>query len=275
MGIPELISLIGLGITIVVVGLVILGCLRLSRKFHKSRPKPATGPKPATPPWIWVFLIALVGLIAYVVSVTNPEPRLKPEPAAFPGWARVLWVFGLPVVVLVGWIVISYLRVYDREVRKAFKLAQAGDKDGALVVLKAAMERDQASEGRWNSLGALYCFREEWDDAYQAFLKAEEIGGRKAEYVGNQGLALWKLGRLAKAEEFLRDACGMQPTSAIFPCNYGFVLVDLGRIDEAGHQLAVADQNYKKWVTIPPSAKKPLGVEIERLREKLKSSPAT
>jgi hypothetical protein len=272
MGIPELITLIGLGITIVVVGLVILGCLRLSRRFHKSRPKPATGPKPATPLWIWVFLIALVGLIAYVVSVTNPQPGVKPEPAAIPGWVGVLCGYG---VMLVGWIVIAYLRVYDREVRKAFRLAQAGDKDGALVVLKAAMDRYPPSEGRWNSLGVIYCFREEWDEAYQAFLKAEELGGRKADYVGNQGLALWKLGRLAEAEEFLRDACGMQPTSAIFPCNYGFVLADLGRIDEARHQLVVAEQNYKKWVTIPPSSKKPLGVEIDKLREKLKSSPAT
>jgi hypothetical protein len=254
-----------------------LGFLKLAgwikRKVGKPEAKPAPSPQPKTPPWIWVFLIALVALVTYVVSGKGQKPPGQPIEPVLPG-GLILYLVGVIFAVVVGGIAIQIFRQYDRDVIRAFKLANAGDKDGALFDLKASMEGRKPSAIRTNAVGALHAVRDEWTEAYKAFLEAEAIGGHQAIYVGNQGIALTKLGRLSEGETLLAEACAMDPNSAILACMYGEVLTELGRLDEAGQQLAKAKKAYKTTLMFPPSAKKPLLEEIEKLRQKLEAAQA-
>jgi Flp pilus assembly protein TadD len=172
---------------------------------------------------------------------------------------------------------VLFFRNYDRDVNKAIKLHNAGDKEGAIAWLKAASEGRRPSANRSNTLGIFSIVREDWAGAYQAFLEAEAIGGRQAPFLANQGLALWKLGRLDEAEPLLRQASAMAPTDPTIACNLGHVLADLGRIDDASRQLSIAEMAYEKYIVFPRSAKVPIGQEIAKLREKLgiENDPAT
>ena len=122
-------------------------------------------------------------------------------------------------------------------------------------------------------MGLLHLMREEWPEAYRWFVEAEEIGGRKAHGLGNQGVALSKMGRTEEAIALLEEACLLAPQDVLQRCNLGFVLFDLGRIDEAREQLAKAEANFKKLVMFSASAKQPYGDRVETLRKKLASDP--
>jgi tetratricopeptide (TPR) repeat protein len=270
MGAPELITIIGLGITIVVVGLVLLGCLRLSRWFHKSRPKPAPGPKTAIPPWIWILVIALVALISFLMN-PKKRPGQPFEPLISP-WVVGLWMFGVFVVLFVAVYAVAVFRHYDRDASRALKLAQAGDKDGALFELRAAMDGRKPSATLSNALGLVHFLREEWPEAYKAFLDAQSIGGKQASYVGNQGVALLKMGRLDEAAVLLVEADRMAPGQPLIASNYGLVLADLGRIEEAVAQLARVEKNLRSWITLVPGSRTLLLSEITLLRERIEAA---
>jgi Flp pilus assembly protein TadD len=166
---------------------------------------------------------------------------------------------------------------YDRASSKAIKLAKAGDPVGAIALLKAEIEVGKPSAIRFTTLGVLHSIREEWTEAYKAFLEAEAIGGRQAIHLSNLGVALLKLGRPVEAEPLLQEACALDPVSPLFACNLGRILAELGRPDEAASQLTIAEAAYKKLWSIPPSSKKPIGEEIDKLRLRLagETSPAT
>jgi Tetratricopeptide repeat len=278
----------GLAIVLLVVGLAIWGLLGLLRWIRKFKPVPE--PKKSTPPWIWVFLIAVVALFTYVLSPRRPGGA--PDPGPYPAWMVPVIIVGLPVVTFVVLIGYQLYRNYDRAATRALKRGQAGDTAGAIAELRAAIEKSMSPEDRSdetastnpyaapaprrkgsavraNALGALLSIREEWAEAYEWFVRAEEFGGRQAIYLGNQGLMLWKMGRAEEAAVLLEEACSLAPLDALQPCNLGQIFFDLGRIEEARQQLATAEANYKKLVMFPASAKKPIGVQIDALREKL------
>ncbi len=268
---------IGIAITLVLVAIVMAGIsvFWMVRKKSRTEPKPEAKPesKQSTPAWVWFFLLGGVAVVTYAAS-KKKDPQQALEPLAW-DWST-LWLFlGYGVGLLTCLFVVSYiaaiLRNYDRDALRALKLANAGDKDGALALLKTAMEDRKPSAIRSCALGSIHALREEWADAYKAFLDAEKIGGRQAVYIAGQGLTLRKLGRLEEAEVAYRDACAMQPNVPYYPCSLGFVLAELSRFDEARAQLAIAEEKYPKFVVFPASAKKEFAEEIMKLREKLAS----
>ncbi len=289
----------GLAVIFVVVGLAAWNLLRLFRwiRKFKSAPEPVSEPTNSTSSWIWVFLIAVVGLISYMLS--GGEPAKEPAPDPTPSWLRVVIVFGLILGVFVVLIGYQLYRQYDRAASRALKRGNAGDTAGAIAELRDAIEasdsanarpddpsaarnpyapprlRRKGSPVRANTMGLLHSMREEWSEAYEWFVKAEEIGGREAICLGNQGLMLWKMGRPTEAVVVLEEACKLAPQEVLLLNNLGLVLVDLGRIDEAREKLALAEVNFKKLILFPASAKIPIGAEIESLRKKLEVEPGS
>jgi tetratricopeptide (TPR) repeat protein len=183
-----------------------------------------------------------------------------------------LWIFGA-FLGLVGLIwVYTWFINHDRDASRALKLAQAGDKDGALFELKAAMDGRKPSATRSNTLGLIHFLREEWPEAYKAFLDAESIGGKNANYVGNQGVALLKMGRLDEAAVLLEESYRMAPTNALMASNYGIVLADLGRIEEAVEQQIRAEKNLRTTLPLIPGSRAIFRREIELLGERIEAA---
>jgi hypothetical protein len=266
-------------------------------KIISSR-KPKLRPRASTPPWVWLFLAVVVAFITYSTA-GSPRPGRAPAPQPAPIWMVLACLFGTIIVMVVVLIGRQFYQQYDRAASRALKRGQAGDTAGAIAELQDAMGLRKPSEARpgeqtapWNpysaplprrnrsavrsyTMGLLHFMREEWPEAYQWFLEAEEVGGRQAHYLGNQGVMLWKMGRSDEAVVLLEAACSGAPQDVVQPCNLGLVLVDLGRLDEAREQLARAEANYKKLVMFPASAKEPIGAVVESLREKLEVEPGS
>ena len=117
-------------------------------------------------------------------------------------------------------------------------MAQAGDLDGAIAVLRERIEEKGPTQNRANVLGTFLLRRERWNEAAEMFRKAEQLGkANKAIYRANLGLALLSGGKPAEAIPVLEEAAGLGPKilplTCIIPLHTALVLVELNRWDEA------------------------------------------
>jgi hypothetical protein len=287
MSVRDWTQLIGFVVVAVAVGIVVIGLLRLSRRAHQRKPKrPAGG---GSNVGVWLTLIVVTAAITYARTPTRPGPAGQPAQPRVSDRVIVLSVVGLGVALLAGGIGIAYYQHHDPDVSKVVKRANAGDVDGAIAELRAAMRRglsddDTSTSGnpyaapsrprrgaavRANTLGLLHFLREEWPQAYESFVDAEKLGAGRAVARGNQALALWKMGRLDEAEPILAEVCSLVPGVPTFALNHGFVLADLGRLDEARARLVEAERGVRLWVLVKRADREKIRAEVARLRAKI------
>ncbi|HWE38355.1 MAG TPA: tetratricopeptide repeat protein [Isosphaeraceae bacterium] len=102
----------------------------------------------------------------------------------------------------------DYIKSYDRDVNASIALVQQGEAERAIAELRAIIETKGPSAKRLNGIGLLHALRESWGEALAAFDEAIRLGGRRPDLLGNQAVALWKLGRVEEAEAILSEAIG-------------------------------------------------------------------
>lgn len=186
-----------------------------------------------TPFWRWMLVVFLLVFGAVFVG----SWKLPQVPPAI--------LYGVPVCAAAIFLVLVVIsRRKNRVHRTAMKLAQQGDVDGAIALLHEYMERNGPSAQVLNNLAVFQGMKARWAESLELIEQAELYGGSSPLYLGNKGLALWKLGRLDDALPFLKEAASGLRTNLITICNYGSVLAELGKHDEALEQLRKADQVF-------------------------------
>jgi tetratricopeptide (TPR) repeat protein len=193
-----------------------------------------------------LLLLGGMGLIFWLFAPKRVEPP-PAEPAARISVLGFLWVVIIVILSKVAW---QILRNFDRGVRRAQKLAQQGDVDGAIADLREQIEDKAPTQNRVNTLGTFLLKRERWDEAALLFRKAEQIGkANRGVCRANLGFALLIGGKPAEAIPVLEEAAriGPQvlPMTCIIPLHISLALADLKRWDEAEEQFRRAEDAFR------------------------------
>ncbi len=198
--------------------------------------------QPVTPPWQWLLLLSIFGLIFWIYAPEQERPNPPPAPT-FRSW--LFPAVGALVVGILAF-AIWFFRTFDSGVHRANKRALAGDLDGAIADLREQIEDKGPTQVRANALGLLLLQRECWAEAAALFRKATELGGSKAMCQANLGFALLKGGNPAEALPVLKEALYTAPPTPLISCVVSLhtclALAELGRWDEAHEQFRIAEE---------------------------------
>jgi tetratricopeptide (TPR) repeat protein len=180
------------------------------------------------------------------------------------------------VTVVVGLVLVAYLRAFlrfhDRDVSSSLRRANEGDLDGAIAELRAAIDAKGPSAPRLNGLGVLFSLREAWGEALAVFDEAVRLGKRHPLFLGNQGLALRKLGRAGEAVEVLSEAIAKEPSGFLLHVHRCHALLDLGRLDEARADLERAVAIRGQQITLASKAVREEGArQMEQLLDECRA----
>jgi tetratricopeptide (TPR) repeat protein len=236
---------------------------------------------------IGVFLAAALFIVvlndrhkAYLVRRAEQKEREPNEAWRHhqTSWKMVAWLFlGGPLLVLtiwrwgpmVLWLVLGvcvagsifvfgkalWWRWRNRSLIAAFKVAQSGDVDGAVLTMRREIDSRGASAARYDFLGLALLVGNRWEEALGAFAEAERLGEHSGRLANNKAMALCKLGRGEEALPLLEEACRRDPKKVQWLCNYSHVLADLGRREEALAQLRRAERLHQSFLLIPGSVR--------------------
>lgn len=94
------------------------------------------------------------------------------------------------------------ITLYNKCLRgTAYLLQKIGDNARAITVINKLIQRGEALDDDWWSLGILHGKMDNWDKAHNAFLKAHQEGGNKVKYLFWLGKAEEQIGNTEEAEE--------------------------------------------------------------------------
>jgi Tetratricopeptide repeat len=219
------------------VGLIYVLLKLLGRLFGFNRRKDletqASYASSKTPTWVWIFVVAVIAIVTFLVAPRRKNAPPLPRPG-FPIWAFLPPTFFM--VVLFYW-----MRSRDPISSRAKLCSDAGDLDGAIEILREAIEVGKITAERANNLGLLYHQKKEPEQALKMFLDAAKLGADSPIYLANQAAALHDLGRYEDAAAILDDVCQKNPKNWGFAYSYGRVLISLRHFDEARVQIERAE----------------------------------
>jgi tetratricopeptide (TPR) repeat protein len=205
---------------------------------------------------VWIFL--LVGLALAVGDLSRLAGNLL-LPAA-----------GVGAFLLLFLAYYLFLRWKNRLVIQALRLAQGGDVDGAITSLEAHMHEHGPSADVCNALAVFQGMKQRWEESLRLVEQAEALGGPHPVYLGNKGLALWRLGRKKEALRCLRESVDRLPQNLLAVCNCGSLLVELGQRDEAWEYLEQAERLFASQGALGNAAdRKARQKALDELRQKL------
>jgi hypothetical protein len=226
---------------VIVVGFLVMFLLNTWKSKADAKrgikPKAANAPTPA---WVWVFLIAVVATITYLIKPSNPKGPMAP-PA--PGVGGVtLWTILLPLILFVGLIAIAYLKGRDPLVGRALKRSRERDREGAIEMLREGIDSGRATGIRLNNLGVLYSESGDHAGALKRFQDAEKLEARQPVFLLNQVDSLRRLGRPTEAADLLEEVHGGRVIEFYRDYHTCLILADLGHFAEAREALARAER---------------------------------
>jgi tetratricopeptide (TPR) repeat protein len=208
------------------------GLLSLNRRKDPEW-KASQGPSKTRTRFL-VLAVAMMGLLLCLAA-----PRIKNAPTERrPDFS--IWTFLPPFFLL--FMFFYWMWTLDLISSLAKLRFYCGDRDGAIRMLREAIEDGKTTAERSNTLGILYLQRTEPERALKMFRDAVKLGGDASVYLANQAAALHDLGRFEDAAIILDDLCQKDPQQWVFACSYGRVLVSLGRFDEAHAQIERAER---------------------------------
>jgi tetratricopeptide (TPR) repeat protein len=191
--------------------------------------------------WWQVLALGLIAVL-FFFSLGNPNfPPLR--------W-RKIGAIAVPMVVLALLLIAKIIQRKHRVEAMAVDMAQRGDVEGAVALVEEEMAEKGPSAVSYNNLAAFRGLQGKWQESLQLLQQAEQYGGPKPRFLGNKGMALWKLGRSAEALPILEAAARRLPNDFAIVCNYGSVLAELGKKKEALEQLRLADQLFAERASL-------------------------
>lgn len=222
---------------------------------------------------LWLLLYLVVAGIFW--SFVPRKPQQQPDPPENSTNALLCPVFFVGLVLLISIRIVRVrLRKYDRDVNRAFRRANEGDVEGALVDLRRAIEEKGMTVNRANGLGLLLAKQEKWDEALAAFKEAERCGGaNQGTNRWHIGLALTRLGRGEEARPYLLNAAELEPHRTSLGCQICRLLVESGYRDDARDVFQNVDKALDAPTYLSSSHWKKLEAEVEECRALVEGKP--
>jgi tetratricopeptide (TPR) repeat protein len=250
--------------------LLLLGTLawqwRRRRYRHRViRQMSERGERPVKPPRTLLQRLSLVLAIAAVLLMMWVEPKLKE--ALGPSWGKVAAWGGLFVVIFVGalvWVVLMRDSVADR----AQRMARSGDFDGALAMMRRALDERPTAQ-RAAAMGAILSQAGRFAEAADAMARAEHLDPRKPTYSVGRVLMMARCGQAAAGLAHVERLRSESPQEGGLALAASMLLMELGRTDEAREQLRQGEELLNAFAMeqrVDPMTTSPL---LKDLREKL------
>jgi tetratricopeptide (TPR) repeat protein len=184
--------------------------------------------------------------------------------------ALLMMALAIAVILLIGAILVCVL-VYTavspkyRALKRAAGLQQAGDVQGAIALLHGFLRTHRPSAAIYDGVAVLYGVLGDWERALLAIEDARKLS-KNARFLAQKGAILRKLRRLDQALPCLRDALNRRPGDLTIVCDYGQVLVGMGKRDEARDLLGRAELLLAKQTPRGREAHPALKALVEDLR---------
>lgn len=217
---------------------------------------------------LWWVIGLLLGALMYF---KRPGADAQGMPMVFLGFAAlVVGVVGLSGLVML----LLMMRPRHASISRSVAKARAGRVEEAITDLQREIDIRGPLPQRSAALGDCYLLLEQWREAYIQYLDAERLDGRRGRYLAKQGFALWKMGRASEAAPLLERAAAIEPLNPSHAWTACLVLADLGRIDEARHQLRLAEFLVEKVVPSNPARRRALDDSLAICRNRLEQAGA-
>jgi tetratricopeptide (TPR) repeat protein len=217
---------------------------------------------------LWWAIGLLLGALVYF---NRPGADAQGMSLVFLGFAAlVVGVVGLSGLVML----LLLMRPKHGSISRSVAKARAGRVEEAIAELQREIDTRGPLPRRSSALGDCYLLLEQWREAYIQYLDAERLDGRQGRYLAKQGFALWKMGRASEAAPLLERAAAIEPLNPSHAWTACLILIDLGRIDEARHQLRLAEFLVEKLAPSNPVRRRALEDSIAICRQRLEQAGA-
>jgi Flp pilus assembly protein TadD len=122
----------------------------------------------------------------------------------------------------------------DELYKKAYSLISSGEEGKGIGVIREFLEKNAGVWKAWFLLGWGLRLLERFDDARQAFLRAEQCeGGKTADTYNELAICCMESGLLEKSESYLKKAIQLNPQDSKIMSNMGVLLRAMKRFDDA------------------------------------------
>jgi Flp pilus assembly protein TadD len=119
------------------------------------------------------------------------------------------------------------------EVKESAEMIKQGDYDGALVKLKAILERDPNDSNAHYLIGMAYLKKKMWSEAVGPFLRVTELSPKFAAAYYQLGICHQQMNEKENPLLDYQKAMDLDPANPDVPYNSGLILFGLNRIDES------------------------------------------
>jgi tetratricopeptide (TPR) repeat protein len=122
----------------------------------------------------------------------------------------------------------------DELYRNAYSLISSGEEEKGIGVIREFLEKNADVWKAWFLLGWGLRLSGRFEDARQAFLRAEQCNGGKTSDTYNElAICCMESGLLSQSESFLQKAINLNPEDSKIMSNMGILLCAMKRFDDA------------------------------------------
>jgi Tfp pilus assembly protein PilF len=121
----------------------------------------------------------------------------------------------------------------DTLFKEAYDFIRMGKEEDGIVKIKKFLESNPEVWNAWFLLGWAYRRLEMYEEARDAFLKAEEHGSDHPDTLNELAICYMELGRYEESRRRLEDALAKEPTNTKIMSNLGILALKQGQVDEA------------------------------------------
>lgn len=121
----------------------------------------------------------------------------------------------------------------DTLFKEAYDFIRMGKEEDGIVKIKKFLESNPEVWNAWFLLGWAYRRLEMYEEARDAFLKAEEHGSDHPDTLNELAICYMELGRYDESRRRLEDALAKEPTNTKIMSNLGILALKQGQVDEA------------------------------------------
>jgi tetratricopeptide (TPR) repeat protein len=118
-------------------------------------------------------------------------------------------------------------------VKESAEMIRQGDYDGALIKLRAILEKDPNDSNAYYLTGMAYLKKKMWPEAIAPFLRVTELSPKFAAAYYQLGVCHQQMKENEKALLDYQKAMELDPSNPDTPYNLGLILFGLNRIDES------------------------------------------
>ncbi|MEW6742132.1 MAG: tetratricopeptide repeat protein [Planctomycetota bacterium] len=210
----------------------------------------------------WKALLAVVALLVLALTVVGRVTR---------GQGSMLETLPKKLVAIAAFIVLVlvFAMFRDRVTRRASRMVQAGDVEGALEYLRSQLRRRPRSVPMHSALAAFLGRHKRWQEALDVLDAAASLPGGREACLENRALVLWNLGRRDEATTLMQEVLRRRPNDFHITYNLGMLHADSGDRNAAMRMLERAERLSRRFPIITRKSREIRNRLLDDLRERV------